>query len=703
MQRASVGAMACVIALTGAARAQNAPQRRFPASSHVLPTAALSEDARDLRARFGVARASRLAQSSDADERVRGLERAGAIGTPEAIALLARARDASMRSDGRAEIAIARGLAMHVEVPAARAALVAIVEPPAAARVNAEDEARDPERAAQMDVARRIAALALAQSGDTTKIEKLGMIARGTGIGALAAEDALVAFPASTAMPWGRLTPRTMRLLARTSDRRASGVLLDAAKSGDPESRAAAIESLAALGDARVLDVARGVKSDDDARLRMAAATAFVDLGAPEAPGAVEQLLADDMTAGRGIALAGETHGPGLVRALAAQASVTTDLAVRAAAIAALGRDPGGEGIEALVALARDPSVRAGAMDAIARSPSAVAMGTIEKLAIDSASRRTAVRAYVVRALTRGEKSAAVDGVIAALARSRDARDRAVGVFARVALGEDGAAAWIEDGDPQVRRAAAMAAPATRATWTSEAREALSSRRAREEDPATRAVLAAALDDGDPRGHTLFPTHALLACARAGGADANLCALAFARRADDSDEAQLELLLASRDPILRAHVARGLALGDDPTRAGRLAAAYSYEVTPLVRRAIVAGFATCPRTAPSVADALAFAARFDPDAGVRWTASRVLANAPLDDTADATDIAWIHLIDANGAPPPAGATGALLRADGLAVPIVFDADGDALVPGTPAGSARLVLAPTLAASYAKLP
>jgi len=704
MRRASFGAVACVVALAGAAKAQTTHQRTFPPSPHVIPPAAISEDPRDLRGRFGVVLANRLVQSSDADERLRGLERAGATGTPDAIALLARARDASMaRSDGRAEIAIARGLAMHADQPAARAALVAIVEPPAAGRAGIEDEARDPDRAAQMDVARRIAALALAQSGDATKIEKLGMIARGSGAGASAAEAALVAFPASTAMPWGRLTPRAMRLLARTGDRRASSVLLDAARSGDPESRAAAIESLAELGDARVLEVARAVKGEDDARVRMAAATAFVELGAPEAAGAVEQLLADDMTAGRGIALAGDAHGPGLVRASAAQASVTTDLAVRAAAIAALGRDPSGEGIEALVALARDPSVRADAMDAVARSPSTTAMPTLEKLAGDLASRRVAVRAYVVRALTRGEKSGALERVIADLARSREGRDRAVGAFARVALGEDSAAAWVEDGDPQVRRAAAMAAPATHATWTPAARDALLSRRAREEDPATRAVLATALDDGDPAGHTLFPTHALLACARAGGADAPLCTLAFARRAGPSDEAQVELLLASRDPVVRAHAARGFALGDDPARAGRLAAAYAYEVAPLVRRAVIAGLATCPRSAPAVEGALAFAVRFDPDAGVRWTASRVLSNARLDDAIDATDVAWLHLIDATGAPPPAGATGALLRPDGLAVPIVFDADGDALVPGTPAGTARLVLAPTRSAAYAKSP
>jgi hypothetical protein len=341
-------------------------------------------------------------------------------------------------------------------------------------------------------------------------------------------------------------------------------------------------------------------------------------------------------------------------------------------------------------------------MGAIARSPSSAAMPAIEKLAAEPSSQRAAVRAYVVRASSRGETSGALERVTAGLARSKDGRDRALGAFARIVLGEDAPAGWLEDADPQVRRAAAMAAPATHATWTAETRDALLALRAREEDPATRAVLAVALADGHAE-HAIGSTRSLLACARAGGADAAVCTLAFAQRAGADDQLQLEQLVASRDPIVRAHAARGLALSQDPTRTGRLAAAYAYEVAPLVRRAIVAGLANCPRTAPSAVDTLAFAARLDPDATVRWLASRILANEPVDAPSTVTDVAWLRLVEAAGSPPPAGTTGALLRADGLAVPVVFDADGDALVPGTPAGPARLVLAPQLGAAYAPSP
>jgi hypothetical protein len=236
-------------------------------------------------------------------------------------------------------------------------------------------------------------------------------------------------------------------------------------------------------------------------------------------------------------------------------------------------------------------------------------------------------------------------------------------------------------------------------------------------------VLAAALIavDAPP-----IATRDLRACAHGGGADSALCTLALAARTTSDATVDIDALLSSPDALVRAHAVRGLAASADPARAGRLLAAYSYEPDPFVRRAVLEALATLPFLPPALTDAVALAARLDPDAQIRWTAARLVAGAPLAtastvdrgprslpaapsergvpsrsaDTPSETDIAWIHLVDASGALPPEGATGALLRADGLAVPIVFDADGDALVPGLPAGSAQLLLAPRLDAAYA---
>jgi hypothetical protein len=393
----------------------------------------------------------------------------------------------------------------------------------------------------------------------------------------------------------------------------------------------------------------------------------------------------------RALPLAETAHGPGVVRALAARAASAVDPAVRSEAIVGLGRDPGPEGVEALEALAVDSRTRAEAMDALARSPSGNAMPSLERLAMVPALRRDAVRAYVVRALVRGETSDGMNRRLDALASAADPRDRAVGVFGRAALGRGDATAAMDDPDPGVRRAAYAAALGR---GRADARVSLLARRAREEDPAARAVLGGALTQGDPEG--VLSTRELLSCAHAGGADAPLCALAFARRAGEAEAPEIDALLASRDPILRAHVARGLGLSADPTRAGRLAAAYAREIDPLVRRAIVRGLGGS-REVPSAATTLTLASRCDPDARARWIAAHVLHGAPVEDAAS-DDVAWVRLIDARGEPGAAGLTGALWSDDGAAVPIAFDADGDALVV-VPAGTARLLLAPPLPAAY----
>jgi hypothetical protein len=335
-------------------------------------------------------------------------------------------------------------------------------------------------------------------------------------------------------------------------------------------------------------------------------------------------------------------------------------------------------------------------------------MGAIERLASNAATRRLGVRAYVVRALTRRETSRAIDRTVADLARATDGRDRALGAFARIVLGDADADRWLGDPDAAVRRAAAMATLqcGTRATHA-----ALLARRAHEEDAATRTVLGAGLVDGDPGGE--LPTGALASCARGGGADVPLCTLALARRASEAAGATPESFLASRDAIVRAHAVRGLAGSEDPARGGRLAAAFAYEPDPLVRRAIVTAFATVPRDAPGIADTIAIAARLDPDPEIRWIAAHLdsprRVPASSSGSTDETDIAWIHLTDLNGAPPASGSgpaacqTGALLRPDGIAIPIAFDADGDALVPRVPIGSSRLVLAPRMDAAYAPSP
>ena len=723
--------MACfvAIAVASAGAAAQSP-RRAPTPTRPAPPAAppqaaaavapaMLDGSTNLRARFGLDLATRMARSGDPDERLRALERASVIGTPEAILLLSSVLDLTspMVRDARAKIVAARGLAGHVDVPAARATLLAIAtfngtaglqRAPVPVRTASDPFGDEAEQSVRLETARRIAALALAESGDTRAIEGLLAMARGGGPGQTAAALALLAHPPASlaSLASGTMSPAALRLLAELGDLRTLDAVRTAASAIDVPTRAAALVALGALGDLRGLDLAHAAVTEGDVRLRVAAADALVALEAPDRFAVVEAMVGEDATAMAGIRLAERVHAEGIARALAARAVTASDPAVRGAAVAALGRAPVDDAVRALATLARDPLLAGDAAGALATSPAPSAMGAIEALTSDGATRRLGVRAYVVRRTARAETSARAEAAILALARSGDPRDRALAVFARIVGGDLDASDALADRDVNVRRAAAMAALGDARPST---RRARLTRIASEPDAATREVLAAALAGGDPEARVT--TTQLLERARSGDPDAPVAALAFTTRADEARSGEVDALLASRDPTVRAHAARGLATSPLASASGRLHDAYTFEADAAVRRAIVLAVALRGDDAPAARATLALAQRLDPDARVRWTAGRARAlrgGALRGDLVapDLTSIAFIRLTTADGGAPPRPTVGtatatvaALVRADGLAVPIVFDSDGYALVPGVPPGDARLVLAPSLPGAY----
>jgi hypothetical protein len=285
------------------------------------------------------------------------------------------------------------------------------------------------------------------------------------------------------------------------------------------------------------------------------------------------------------------------------------------------------------------------------------------------------------------------------MARSADGKDRALGAFARIALGDAKLTDFIGDKDARVRRAAAMAALAN---LTRAAQGALISAFLSEKDAATRQVLAIGLYGGDPEDS--LTTTTLLDRAESGGADAALATFALARRADEGTARKVEKLLGSRDPVLRTHAARGLGIASLPDATGRLANAYAYETDVDVRRALIGALATRTKdaNAPLRKQTLELAANLDPDGPARTAAKRALdgVTAPFAPPAN-SEVVWLRITAENGAPPATGGdayVGSLVRSDGLAIPLAFDDEGYALVPGVPPGDARLVLAPRLPSS-----
>jgi HEAT repeat protein len=715
MVRAAAG-IAAFSALAAATPATGQPKTadRVPPGTAGAAAATKSMVTNGLRAHVGTDVAMRLVQSVDPDERLRGVERLAGIHTPEALGLLERAAapgvpgaidpraplEGIARTDPRGLLMAVRGLATWLDREPARAALASILGAPtqsfatrAAAAPSRDPTADEAKGGARILLARQEAAIALAESGNVLALDALIAIARSAGPGQGPALDALAIHPPSTALLGGVVltTPATVALATAVGDIRSLDAIEATLSASDPTLRAAALVALGIAGDSRVIEAAKAGLHDPDTRVRLAAGDALIRLGAPDAALAVEGLVADDATALDALRLARLVQGDGVTKAAAARAAVTADADLRAAAVGALGRQASPLAIGALSALVADRTLQGDAACAMARSPSAAAMAAIEAIARTSSTRRVAARAYLVRRLVRMERSAPLDALVERLAGSSDARDRAVGVEALVAFGERPVAPSLRDADARVRRAAAMGALAR---WDSTSRSALLARMGVESDEVTRQVLGLGLIDGDADG--AVTTAELVARAQGGGPDAPLAALALAERADEQRSADVDALLDGSDPVVRAHVARGLGASAAPDAVGRLARAYGVEGDVEVRRAAIGALSAGVHrgaSAPAGREALQWAARLDPDRTVRWTALRALAGLPAARRSVACEVAWLRLVPAEGATLPKDMAGALVGSDGVALPIAFDEDGYAIVPGIAPGDARLRLAP----------
>jgi HEAT repeat protein len=729
------GAIAIAVAIASRASAQPRsaarPRADDVSAAHAMPTALAGSSS--LLGHFGVDAAIRLMRSADADERLRGVERAAAIPTPGGLALLERAArpigpagvdprlpdEGVARRDPRALLAVVRGLASWTENEGARTALAEIVRAPGdlASRAGAAT-APDPTGAdaERVMLAREEAAMALAASGNHVALEALVAAARSGGAEQEAALLALTVHPPPQPVVLGGValtTPGTLAMAARVGDLRTLDAILGVMRASDPALRAAALSALGDAGDTRVADIARSALHDEDARVRVAAAEALARLATPDAATAVEALVADDSTALEGLRIARSVQSEGIAMAAAARAAASAD-PLRSAAIAALGRQTTPSAIRALVALAKTPLLQGDAVGAIARSPSPAALEALldmagladpgaagktgvaaetEPLAV---AQRLAARAYFVRRFVRGDRSPRLDALLESLSTSFDPRDRAVGMQALVALGERRVDAALSDVDARVRRAGALGALGR---WDTTAAGRLAARAAVEPDETTRRVLAlgwTAVTGGDS-----VPTPVLVDRASAGGADAPAAAFALARRDDKSLAPKVDALLASPDPVLRCQAAHGLGLSAAESAVGRLSAAYAWEADARVRRAIVSALATRVVAgaggAATARGVLAVAGRLDPDPVVRSTAAAAEGERsamPSAEGAGIREVAWIRLVAAEGAATPAlDRTAVLADSAGRALPIVFDDEGYALVPGISPGNARLRLAP----------
>jgi HEAT repeat protein len=726
--RRPLAALALLAALVpGAAAAQHRVAAPRPAEGRRV-----APEPTSLRAHLGIPVAQRLLASDDPATRARGVERLGAIGTPEAVDVLVEAMETSnlAKHDARMRLTALRVLAGETRRSGVRQLMLREVTDPTGT------DGRDV-LSPLSPLLRGTAALALARGGDRSAVGALAGTLLRPGPSAEAAAAALRAYPPESleafvdskratppaagprpvpATPAAeppaeerrRLSPPLASFLGEIGDLRALPRLRALLADGEQAGKLAAGLSLARLGDEAALPAAREWAKKPDPRLKLAAAEALVALDAPDAADAVAALLELPSTLDDGLRLALRAPAPTLAAPLA-KLLPTLGADARPRAIAALGR---AGGAAELAALLDRPEAATEAAFALATMPGDPPRGVLERAlagegARQGAARRLLLRAATVRALVLDDAPAGLRAALREVWKGPDAADRAVGAFGLVALGwmslADAVAAACPAGeapgkvcDPALVGAAARGALALPdGVAALEPLLPLLGRAARDADLLVAAAGPALL--AHPDGAQL-PTPVLALWAESGGPLAPLAARALPARDDEALRGRIKRLLEGTDPVIRAHVALGLGRDPEPSAVALLVNAYRFEEDAGVRRAVVRALSR--RAEAQRLATLAVARDLDPDEDVRALARAALdgrdlepAQRPAGGVEPRRSVAWITVRSTEAragteAPPRAAR---LVRADGLSVPALADPDGVMLVPGLPPGPAVLLL------------
>ncbi|MFO0592491.1 MAG: HEAT repeat domain-containing protein [Polyangiaceae bacterium] len=731
--------LAAVLAIPGAAIAQRAGSGKTVARDTAKPTGAGTS----IREFFGVPIARRLLWSDDAEDRIRGIERLGSLGTDDAIDALVSVLESggTASTDTKARLVAVRVLAAHTDKEPVRQVLVRELS------TAVGPEARGTVSPLQ-SLLRKTAALALARAGTKKTTEPLLQAVERGGLAGDAASMALRAYPPASLESFfdekKKLPPSQIAFLGDLGDLRAIEKLRpliadadkdkekDKDKDKESDVRLAAVVALAKLGDETALATVRPWLKRGDPRLLKAATEVLVYLGAPETGAAISALLASDVTRDAGLTLALRSPSRALAEPLSkALEKLGADDKPRA--IAALGRVGGPDAVKYLALEvektfgggddtkkddakkdaksskkeakdAKDsapkdgskvPELALGALFALATMPGDDAKGAIDKLladpraAKDDAFSHAVVRAGIVRFVVRGEAPAALASRLEKWATSKDDTSRAIAALGQVATGAKSAADVIascteKKCDEPVLRAAARGALARGGDALAPFMDLLEKPWARGSDlakPSRMAVAAAVGLLANPGGRGV-PTSTLAAWAEGGGPLSPLAARALPTRDDDVTRGRIKRLLEGSDPVVRAHVALGLGKDPEKDAVTLLVNAYRFEDDAQVRSAIVR--ALSERKEPQRVATLETARALDPDDGVRALARAALTGRALTPTnAVGQAAAWIAIEDNDAGGKPTARSGRVVRSDGVAVPFVADPDGVLLVPGLP--------------------
>jgi hypothetical protein len=642
-----------------------------------------------LSSRFGVEHLAGALASPELAERLAGMQRLAALGTRAALhRLVGFALEHRAQLGAREWLTLARALAPSARDDETRVLLALLMNQGAA-------EPAGPAEAALFELARGTAALALAASRSDAALGVLGAALRAGGAAAGLAADALLEYPPADldrllALP-GEPSVELARWLGALGDQRAFYPLRAWVRGESAEVRAAAAVALTQLGQLETVPLARQWLKSGIPVLERAAVEITMLTHEPEAGGLLQRELAREGEPGERVRRALEFPSPELLPQALEARSLAPDAAQ---SWTLLGRIGGPQAVSQLEAGLARPESAFAAGYALSRLPGADAHAALARaldarIALPVTSRAAALRTALWR-----EHFGLLGVRIAELQAAKSASERAAGAGCAALLGTEAALGELASGD-----SLRVEAAADNALWYEDSVLVAAAARLAEAPPG-RARDAFAFALLRPSGRRAVSSSLLEALVREGGAAAPLALRALASRDEPHAQAFAESYLSHPDPILRAHVARGLGESSRASAVGHLARSYEFETEQSVRQAIVWALST--GRGPTAQRALELAARLDASRKVRAAARLALGGVQLGDPPPGTDFLWAELRSAPaqpeapalpaGAPPTpapgpstppgqAGEPGLLHVVPGLAVPVFADPAGLLVVAG----------------------
>ena len=625
----------------------------------------------DLLQRSGIVRAKSLLESEQAEERYRGIERLGALGTPRALALLAQVVE-EPETEMRTKLVAARALAPHVRQESARQVLVQIMN---GTGHESYDELGE--------VVRGTAALALAAARDPEAARALSQAIHAEGPAGEAAVAALLAHPPrdAAALLGGRgiQSPLWLDLFARLGDQHTFLAVRRAVTAGPVELRGRAAVALTRLGALETVALARHWQAHErQPPLRVAAAEILALTRDPAGPDAIAGLLTDEKLAERGLELALASPDVRLAAPLAALLPEADPTEARRL-IGALGRCGGARAVAELSRLLSDARLGSAAAYALAQMEDEGARQAIEQALSRPPARRLAARAGVVRDRILGDPPRGLVLALRSLRDSSEDAERFVGAWGLATLESREQGRLLAAHDPLL-----LAAAIATSRSPDQARR-FAARLDAAAGAGARARYAVALVF--PEAAERVSTRVLLRLLEDGGAAAPLAARALAMRDGPRVRPLVVRQLTSGEISMRAHGALGLGYASDASAVGLLAEAYRFEPVARVRRAIVSALARRPERARR--RHLELAARLDPDPEVRAVAQLGLAGQVVDQQLRGSGVLWLEVTPVAGEALPLGS---VELSNGLEIPVAPGPDGLVVLTDIPAGPVRVRLA-----------